>query len=286
MKSIKNSFLALSVLSLTACMSTQPPVITQESNEVYQFDDNASFALNVAQMTRKTAGLSDVELPEDAQFKANSGLVGAEYAMSFLTGGLVDLAGSMGAQSQADRAFNWKPMLVFLGDVNEKTVDADALKLVEKGLTETFNNIEGTQYVGIARSRSSHLTNNFMYFYKGGELCHSERVHANYTSPEPHPLFIDYDPELFNGSCSSAVKIEVTGKVNYKGEDKDVVTMTILNGYEGYDSIAVKTAGFALVPKSYGVWGSGIKYTVPAPYVVHDNTMYLFTKENSSFKLK
>ena len=105
MKSIKNSFLALSVLSLTACMSTQPPVITQESNEVYQFDDNASFALNVAQMTRKTAGLSDAELPEDAQFKANRGLVGAEYAMSFLTGGLVDLAGSMGAQSQADRAF-------------------------------------------------------------------------------------------------------------------------------------------------------------------------------------
>ena len=139
MKSIKNSFLALSVLSLTACMSTQPPVITQESNEVYQFDDNASFALNVAQMTRKTAGLSDAELPEDAQFKANRGLVGAEYAMSFLTGGLVDLAGSMGAQSQADRAFNWKPMLVFLGDLDNQNVDADAVKVVEAELTKTFD---------------------------------------------------------------------------------------------------------------------------------------------------
>ncbi len=286
MKILQTITLAASTLSLTACLSTQPPVITQQSNEVYQFDDNASFALNVAQMTRKTAGLSDVELPENAQFKANDALVGAEYAMSFLTGGLVDLAGSMGAQSQADKAFNWKPMLVFLGDVNEQNVDADALKIVENGLTETFNNIEGTQYVGIARSRSSHHTNNFMYFYKGGELCHSERVHANYTSPEPHPLFIGYDPELFNGSCSSAVKIEVTGKVNYKGEEKDVVTMTIINGYEGYDSIAAETAGFAVVPKSYGVWGSGIKYTVPAPYVVHDKTMYLFTTDNTSLKLK
>ena len=118
MNFIKKSILALSTLSLAACMSTQPPVITMESNEVYQFDDDASFALNVAKMTRKTAGLSDVALPEEAQFKANGALVGAEYAMSFLTGGLIDLAGSMGAQSEADRAFNWKPMLVFLGDLS------------------------------------------------------------------------------------------------------------------------------------------------------------------------
>lgn len=286
MKILKTIALTASTLSLTACLSTQPPVITQQSNDVYQFDDNASFALNVAQMTRKTAGLSDVDLPENAQFKANDALVGAEYATSFITGGLVNLAGSIGAQSHADKAFNWKPMLVFLGDVNEQNVDADALKIIEKGLTETFNNIDGSHYVGVARSESSRTTNNFMYFYKGGELCHSERILANYTSPEPHPLFIDYDPELFNGSCSSAVNIEVTGKVNYKGEEKDVVTMTFLNGYEGFDSIAAATAGFAVVPESYGVWGSGIKYTVPAPYVIHNNTLYLFTKQNSSFKLK
>ncbi|MGO3445632.1 MAG: hypothetical protein ACTINA_19405 [Pseudoalteromonas distincta] len=157
MKILQTITLAASTLSLTACLSTQPPVITQQSNEVYQFDDNASFALNVAQMTRKTAGLSDVELPEEAQFKANRGLVGAEYAMSFLTGGLVDLAGSMGAQSQADRAFNWKPMLVFLGDLDNPNVDADAVKIVEAELTKTFDNIEDANYLGLMRASKNQL---------------------------------------------------------------------------------------------------------------------------------
>jgi len=286
MKSIKNSFLALSVLSLTACMSTQLPVITQESNEVYQFDDNASFALNVAQMTRKTAGLSDVELPEDAQFKANSGLVGAEYAMSFLTGGLVDLAGSMGAQSQADRAFNWKPMLVFLGDVHEKTVDADALKIVERELTNTFNNIEGTKFNALLRIKSDHFDNNFMLFYKGGVICDpSKNTTFNFTGEIENSNLLNFDRKL-NGSCAAGIKIEVVGKVEYKNQIKDVITLTFINGYESFTDMAAATSGFALVPKSYGVWGSGIKYTVPAPYVIHDNTMYLFTKENSSFKLK
>lgn len=282
---LKKTGLTISAVTLTACLSTQPPVITKQSNEVYQFNEKASFALNVANMTRKTAGLSDQNIPENAQFKANRGLVGAEYAMAFLTGGIGELAGSMGAQSKADKAFNWKPMLVFLGNLDEKNIDASALKLVENGLKETFNNIKDTEYVGIARSNIPR-DNNFMYFYKGGEICNSDkRKLYNYTSPEPHPLFVDFDPELFNGSCASAVKIEVNGKVNFQGEVKDVVTMTVINGYQGFDSIAVATAGFALVPKEYGVWGSRIKHVVPAPYVVHDNTMYLFSTTNTSFKL-
>ena len=283
---LKKTALTISALTLTACMSTQPPVITKQSNDVYQFNDKASFALNVANMTRKTAGLSDVDLPENAQFKSNNALVGAEYALAFLTDGLVDLAGSMGAQSQADKAFNWKPMLVFLGDLDESNLDASALNVIENGLKATFDNIEGTEYVGITRSNNARDSNNFMYFYKGGALCNAEtRKLYIYTSPEPHPSFIDYNPAVFNGSCASAVKIEVNGKVNYNGEVKDVVTMTILNGYEGFDSIAVATAGFSIVPKEYGVWGADIKYTVPAPYVVHDNTMYLFSTSNTSFKL-
>ncbi|MBB1371970.1 hypothetical protein [Pseudoalteromonas sp. SR45-4] len=283
---LKKTGLTISAVTLTACMSTQPPVLTKQSNDVYQFNEKASFALNVANMTRKTAGLSDVDLPENAQFKSNNLLVGAEYALAFLTDGLVDLAGSMGAQSKADKAFNWKPMLVFLGDLDENNLDASALNVIESGLKATFDNIEGTEYVGITRSNNARDSNNFMYFYKGGALCNAEtRKLYIYTSPEPHPSFVDYDPAVFNGSCASAVKIEVNGKVNFNGEVKDVVTMTILNGYEGFDSIAVATAGFSLVPKEYRVWGSGIKYTVPAPYVVHDNTMYLFSTSNTSYKL-
>ena len=100
MNLLKKSILVLSSLSLAACMTTQPPVIKMESNDVYQFNDKASFALNVANMTRKTAGLSDVALPENAQFKANRGLVATEYVFAFVTDGLLDLAGSMGAQSK------------------------------------------------------------------------------------------------------------------------------------------------------------------------------------------
>ena len=283
---LKKTGLTISAVTLTACMSTQPPVLTMQSNDVYQFNEKASFALNVANMTRKTAGLSDVDLPENAQFKSNNVLVGAEYALAFLTDGLVDLAGSMGAQSKADKAFNWKPMLVFLSDLDENNLDASALNVIESGLKATFDNIEGTEYVGITKSNDARHSNNFMYFYKGGALCNAEtRKLYIYTSPEPHPSFVDYNPAVFNGSCASAVKIEINGKVNYNGEVKDVVTMTILNGYEGFDSIAVATAGFSIVPKEYGVWGADIKYTVPAPYVVHDNTMYLFSTSNTSFKL-
>ncbi len=283
MKSIKNSFLALSVLSLTACMSTQPPVITQESIEVYQFDDNASFALNVAQMTRKTAGLSDVELPEEAQFKANRGLVGAEYAMSFLTGGLVDLAGSMGAQSQADRAFNWKPMFVFLGDLDSQNIDADAVKVVERELTNTFNNID-SEFLGLMRSSSSNRDDNFGVAFKGEKCDPSKQTSYTYSGLLRGGLFLDAKPE-YDRACGFFVDINVTGKVNIEGEVKDVITLTIIGGYKRIDEILIATSGYAVVPQTYGSWG-GVKYTVPAPYVIHDNTMYLFTKQNSSFKLK
>ena len=236
-------------------------------------------------MTRKTAGLSDVELPEDAQFKANRGLVGAEYAMSFLTGGLVDLAGSMGAQSQADRAFNWKPMFVFLGDLDSQNIDADAVKVVERELTNTFNNIDGTQYLGLMRAKSDHLDENFLFAFKG-EMCDLKKYpYIRYSPNNERYLFSDIKPE-YDFACVASIKIEVVGKVDYKEALKDVVTVTFHGGYAGFTNMAAATSGFALVPKSYGVWGSGIKYTVPAPYIVHDNTMYLFTKENSSFKLK
>ena len=152
---LKKTGLTISAVTLTACMSTQPPVLTMQSNDVYQFNEKASFALNVANMTRKTAGLSDVDLPENAQFKSNNVLVGAEYALAFLTDGLVDLAGSMGAQSKADKAFNWKPMLVFLSDLDENNLDASALNVIESGLKATFDNIEGTEYVGITRSNDA-----------------------------------------------------------------------------------------------------------------------------------
>ncbi|WKD23152.1 hypothetical protein NDQ71_16220 [Pseudoalteromonas sp. KG3] len=285
MNFIKKSILALSTLSLAACMSTQPPVITMESNEVYQFDDDASFALNVAQMTRKTAGLSDVALPEEAQFKANGALVGAEYAMSFLTGGLIDLAGSMGAQSEADRAFNWKPMLVFLGDLDNPNVDADAVKIVEAELTKTFDNIEDANYLGLMRASTDVRDDNFLISFEGPLCDQAKQAKINYSKVIKAGLYTDVKAE-YDQSCGAVVYIESPGKVNYKGEVSSVITITFIGGYETLSDIVVGTSGFAVVPKVYGRWGSGVQYTVPAPYVIHNNTMHLFTKDNSSFKLK
>lgn len=284
MNFIKKSILALSMLSLAACMSTQPPVITMESNEVYQFDDDASFALNVAQMTRKTAGLSDVKIPENAQFKANGALVGAEYAMSFLTGGLIDLAGSLGAQSEADRAFNWKPMFVFLGDLDKQNIDADAVKVVEAELTKTFENIDGAQYLGLMRSNSSNRDDKFAVVYNGSNCEPSKQTSFTYAGLLRGGLFLDAKPE-YDRACTFFVDIEVTGKVSIEGALKDVITLTIIGGYKGILDIMEATSGYAVVPQSFGRWGSAVKYTVPAPYVIHDNTMYLFTTDNSSFKL-
>ena len=56
-------------------------------------------------------------------------------------------------------------------------------------------------------------------------------------------------------------------------------------GMQVFTDMAIATSGFAVVPQTFGRWGSGVKYTVPAPYVIHNDTMYFFTKENSSFKL-
>ncbi|MBH0017874.1 hypothetical protein I6E70_15810 [Pseudoalteromonas sp. NGC95] len=266
-------------------MSTQPPVITMESNEVYQFDDDASFALNVAKMTRKTAGLSDVEIPENAQFKANGALVGAEYAMSFLTGGLIDLAGSLGAQSEADRAFNWKPMFVFLGDLDRQNIDADAVKVVESELTKTFENIENSNYIGIMRLSADGRDNNFMLMFDGALCDKTGQSKLKYDRVNNSGLFINVKRE-YEGSCATPVNVEVTGKVNYEGEQQSVITVTFHGGYAGFTDMAIATSGFAVVPQTFGRWGSGVKYTVPAPYVIHNNTMHLFTKENSSFKLK
>lgn len=286
MNLLKKSILVLSSLSLAACMTTQPPVIKMESNDVYQFNDKASFALNVANMTRKTAGLSDVTLPENAQFKANRGLVATEYVLAFVTDGLLDLAGSMGAQSEADRAFNWKPMLVYLADLDHDNLDSSVVKVVEEQLAKTFDNIEGTEYLGIARSKSDSYLENFMFFFKGGSLCNAEEHNLYvWSSPEPHPDLLDFKPS-YNGSCAAAVKVEVAGKVSFNGKIQDVITITFFTAYDRLTDIAVATSGFAVVPKTFGNWGGAVKYTVSAPYVVHDNRMYLFTKDNFSVELK
>ncbi|CAM3956096.1 MULTISPECIES: hypothetical protein [Pseudoalteromonas] len=285
MNIIKKKLLTISSFSLVACMATQPPIIKLESNEIYEFDSNASFALNVANMTRKTAGLSDVDLPEDAQFKSNGVLVGTEYALSFLTGGLVDLAGSLGAQSEADRAFNWKPMLVFLADIDEQNVDASVVTTVESELTKTFDNMDNANFLGLARVAADHHDNNFILIFNG-EMCDSaDTPKIDYQKAKTAGNILNLKPE-YNNACEIQVSVEATGKVNYNNNVKSVITTTLLSDYQFASPITIATSGFAVVPQSFSTWGSSTVYKVSAPFVAFEDTMYFFTKQNSSMKIK
>lgn len=286
MKLLKTLTLTLSALTLTACVSTQPPVVTVESNEVYEFSDEKSFALNVAHMTRKTAGLSDRVRAEDAQFKANKALVGAEYALAFLTNGLGDLAGSMVAQSSADRKFNWKPMLVFLADIDENNVDASVVKVVEKELQATFDNLEGGEFLGLVRLSSDTFINNFVYYY-GGEVCeNSDATKVSYPKLVKSNMYLNLSPS-YDGACETGLNIEVMGEVLFNGEEKSVITVQVINGFSNVDKVLKSTSGFAVVPQSYGAGRYGTKrYMYKSPFVVHDDKLHFFTKDNFSVPIK
>jgi len=277
-----NTFIKTTIVAgtftLASCLSIEPPLITQQSDDVYEFSKEASFALNVARMSRKTAGLSDVSLPEDAQFKSNSALVGTEYAISFLTGGLTSLAGSLGAQSKADKAFNWKPMLIFTAELDNNNIDSSTVKVIENELSKTFKNI-GSTFLGIARSSDSHRDDNFAIFDKG-EACDKSELHkVNYEKVLAGGLFQDILPK-YDQSCFTPVSIEVTGKVKLEGKIQDVIVVIFQGGYRRVTDITSATSGFALVPESYGRWGSGIRYKVGAPYAVSNNEIHFFVKVN------
>ena len=165
-----------------------------------------------------------------------------------------------------------------------QNVDADAVKVVEAELTKTFDKIENSNYIGIMRLSADGRDNNFMFMFDGALCDKTGQPKLKYDLAYNSGQFINVKRE-YEGSCSTPVNIEVTGKVNYQGEQKSVVTVTFHGGYAGFTDMAIATSGFAVVPQTFGRWGSGVKYTVPAPYVIHNDTMYFFTKENSSFKL-
>ncbi|ALU46124.1 hypothetical protein [Pseudoalteromonas rubra] len=273
---------ALLALSATACMSTKPPVIARDSTDVYQFDANKSFALNVAHMSRKTAGLSDVAEAEQAQFKANRALVGAEYSAAFLTGGVVDLLGSMASQSAADKKFAWKPAHVYVTKLNEADLDNDAFNVVKAGLASAFDKISGAEFVGLYRVSSDHLANNVNVLYKG-ILCDAlpPEKRVNYERIKEVKTWINFGAEI-DGACGITAHITVPGKLREKGGLKDVVHLEFQRGLSLVDKLALATSGYALVPASYLDPGSWLNYKVRAPYVVHNNTMWFFTTDNTS----
>ena len=123
-----------------------------------------------------------------------------------------------------------------------------------------------------------------MFIFDGALCDKTGQPKLKYDLANNSGQFINVKRE-YEGSCATPVNVEVTGKVNYEGEQQSVITVTFHGGYAGFTDMAIATSGFAVVPQTFGRWGSGVKYTVPAPYVIHNNTMFLFTKENSSFKL-
>ncbi|WP_125783977.1 hypothetical protein [Pseudoalteromonas rubra] len=269
-------------LSATACTAPKPPVIERESAEVYHFDTNKSFALNVAHMSRKTAGLSDVAQAEHAQFKANRALVGAEYSAAFLTGGVVELLGSMASQSVADKKFAWKPAHVYVTKLNEADLDNHAFNVVSTGLAGAFEKISGAEFIGLYRLSSDQHTNNVEVLYKG-VLCDlsPSKVRADYNLILKSNWWTRFGKEV-DGACTIPANITVTGQVKDNNQQKDVIHLEFQLSYSLVDKLALATTGYALMPSSYMDRNTWLNYKVKAPYVVHDNRMWFFTHENTS----
>ncbi|QTL37616.1 hypothetical protein [Pseudoalteromonas viridis] len=269
-------------LSAAACTAPKPPVIERESAEVYHFDTNKSFALNVAHMSRKTAGLSDVAQAEHAQFKANRALVGAEYSAAFLTGGVVELLGSMASQSVADKKFAWKPAHVYVTKLNEADLDNHAFNVVSTGLAGAFEKISGAEFVGLYRISSDQLMNNVSILYKG-PLCElfPAKKRVNYERLKEIKTLMNFGAEV-DGACGITAHISVPGKMRDNGQEKDVIHLEFQRGFSLVDKLALATTGYALMPSSYMDRNTWLNYKVKAPYVVHDNRMWFFTHENTS----
>lgn len=274
----------VSALFLSACASTSTygtDPIELESTATYEFNDDDSFARNVAYMTGKTKGLRDKDNFADAQLEITRGSVAIDAGLGLLQGGLVSALGNYVSGSTSRGAIDLKPTyMVLMDDTNpaDGNYSDDVLARVEKELRDVFDVMPGAEFVGIDRDKTSNSKGLLLAFWQG-ERCDNlvESGRTRQLSAQGLSQFSSLSN--FDG-CVMGIRASLPWLYN----GKLVLVLEQLTGFSIEQAIVrAGGIGYTFIPSTYVL--NQYRTNVAFPFVLHDETVHLFSTDDLSFPL-
>lgn len=289
------------MLTLAACSSTQttPPTLELKTNQEYVWNDDISYALNIARMAQP-AGIG-LGLQDEANYKdatTNKTNVGVGTALSTLTNGLV--GGGMGffMDSATNARRDWNPTLIDLVPAEEignlsspgafKKIQNYVYDNVRKSLDAKFKGIE---WLGPLTASYRNPSSNTILALKGS-VCQQVVNFGKYSEGNLSVNTFDISKRIFeniashkftSGWCSLDIDLHISGTVSHEGRLNYVVVSELNSGYFFLDTLNNGYKGNILNPDVYSFRTSdkdieiryiGNKY----PFVSKKGIAYVFSK--------
>lgn len=318
---IKTSIISIVLIGLTACGSTpyvpptEYPLVTVHSEDEYEWDNDYSYAKNIAMMVRPSGigfGVDDEKDPLKASNNQQGTLSSATsivngFAMNGIFGAL-----SFGVlDSNIDKGRAWSPILVDFMPVSELpnphspdaylTIRNLIEENIKQSLTSSYPNMEwdGAYYKTI---KNADVNTTVLFYDKtcgdahniGNEGISSEILAALY----PSPLFEkDSIAEQGKPYCSLSFEPSITGKLLINNIEHWIITSKTSNlANLTYYSTALNQsyAGHILNPKSFLFYArkgneklsKKVSWVNPYPYVSHQGKQHLFDKADTNKTLQ
>lgn len=275
----------VSALFLSACASTSTygtDPIELESTATYEFNDDDSFARNVAYMTGKTKGLRDKDNFADAQLEITRGSVAIDAGLGLLQGGLVSALGNYVSGSTSRGAISLDPTyMVLMEDTKPVNGDYsdDVLARLESEFGEIFSKTEGVELFSVAKTTIKTSGHNIVVFWYG-DVC-DQLSSEGKLRKMPKDRLMKYFPSIadFDG-CAMSIKASIP----WFYKDKLVLVIEQVSGLSIEQAIVrAGGIGYTFIPSTYVL--DQRRINVAFPFVLHDETVHLFSTDDLSFPL-
>ena len=303
----------LALLMLAGCKSTPKeyssiPPIEVKSLEEYKWENDKSFALNIAQMAQPAGlgiGMEDEENPAEASNNLRDGFdKTTDVVTGMLTNGLVGAVSFLSLGSTSDDLRSWRSGFINFIPVSK----LDDLNSIESH-TYIKDYVAG-KFIEALKIKHPNLINHGAFFTKKTTFQYSVSIYISDPSCETaintglnekdtvsiwgqwdasESLFDGESMSNIRGFCPLGFDTKVSGKINLKGQDFFIVVseLTRVSVPHYYLNSALKDyEGLVLLSQSFpivlgngkkGTWNNGI------PYVVNKGKQYFFdAKETSS----
>lgn len=296
----------LALLMLAGCKSTPKeyssiPPIEVKSLEEYQWENDKSFALNIAQMAKPAGlgiGMEDEENPAEASNNLRDGFdKTTDVVTGMLTSGLVGAASFLSLGSKSDELRSWRSGLVDfipasnlddLNSIESHTYIKDyvAGKLI-KALKITHPNLINhgaffTKKTAFQYSVSMYISDSSCETAINTGLSEKDYVSTWGQWDASESLFDGESMSNVRGFCPMGFDTKVSGKIKINGQDFYILvselTRTSISHYyltsslKDYEGIVLLSQSFQIVLGNgkKGTWNNGI------PYVVNKGKRYFF----------
>lgn len=303
MKMMKTLLATVVALSITGCASTSNsnstpkyPVLKVLSDKPYDWDNNASEALNVAKMAQPAGvGVGMMDYPDGTKAttgRVSSGMQLFDAALGLRASGLFGVF-QMGALNEGvNSALDWKPSVIQLVNVEEVQVDGKLsfLKIRDKvasGIKTAVEKEFGDVYWGDVLTLKRNEIANVTIVVRNSDMCHKS---MNFISQKgSHKGYVDfnYSDHYIDGKnasenhCVIALNTKVAGYL--EGNDKVILSSEIISGHYFNDAIAKNHVDYVIVPDYYKIRASDspvdLSIVTDHAFVMKNGKKMLFEKK-------